>query len=970
MKQGRTSSFKRLAEYITSDFGKAERIGNVHVANCQNNDLDWATTEVLAIQEKNQRAENDKTYHLLISFAPGEVPALDVLRDIEARVCAAIGFGEHQRVSAIHNDTDSLHIHVAINKIHPERLTIHEPYRDYHTLGQICEKLEIEHGLTRTNHAGKKRGSENHAQDMERMAGVESLLGFVKRECLPQLQASQTWGEIHQVLRAHGLTMQVQANGLVVKGPENLAVKASSIARELSKPKLEARLGEFIPAQGMPKTPQTTPQQSPAPSDAEPSQSATDRLAPKTPAAQPQAVPAVQPKSLNELTDPRQIVTIFRGEGEGNEANGTWWTFDRDKAQRFADANKGSVREVHIKAGDLARIAAVGHHGSDELVVDAARLVNLAVDKDALERARKACSKPSVAKVGTKPPPTSRGRHRSVGQLSHMHIASGPLVDAIEKARAQANSKTPVAKVGTQPPPSRRGRQRRIDQLEQLEIESARRYDARPMKSRVDTTELYSFYKSEQAGLYSSRKKEWDAARATKDSRIEAVKRSGRLKRAATKLLGESGPQKRLIYALTSKALRADIQKINEEYMQERQRILDKYERLTWADWLQREARKGNSEALEALRAREARSNGKRNGMRATGPKVNASAPAPTPDTITKNGTVIYRVGASAIRDDGAELKVSTDARNDAVEAALRMAMERYGSRITVNGTAAFKAQIVQVAAAAKLSLTFDDPELESRRQAFVRSTNPERKHERHNGRRHRSSPGAERARSIIASAGLNTGYAAAGRAATAAQRAAAASTHAGVRAANAQEAPARGHDRSGRAKPNVAAVGKHPPPPNQNRLRKLSELGLVRIGQGAEVLLPRDVPHNVEQQGAEQHGQLRRVVDRPGRGITPADKAAEKYIAEREAKRSKGFDIKKHKLYNRRDEGPVLFAGTRLIEGQHLALLDRGQDIEVLPVDESSARSLKRLKLGDAVSITPDGAIATGASKKRGRTR
>jgi hypothetical protein len=40
-------------------------------------------------------------------------------------------------VSVVHHDTDNVHIHVAINKIHPRTLTLHDPIRDYITL-KIC----------------------------------------------------------------------------------------------------------------------------------------------------------------------------------------------------------------------------------------------------------------------------------------------------------------------------------------------------------------------------------------------------------------------------------------------------------------------------------------------------------------------------------------------------------------------------------------------------------------------------------------------------------------------------------------------------------------------------------------------------------------------------------------------------------------------------------------------------------------
>jgi dihydrofolate reductase len=93
-------------------------------------------------------------------------------------------------------------------------------------------------------------------------------------------------------------------------------------------------------------------------------------------------------------------------------------------------------------------------------------------------------------------------------------------------------------------------------------------------------------------------------------------------------------------------------------------------------------------------------------------------------DSITKTGTIIYRVGSSAVRDDGEKLKVSRGVTQDGLQAALRMAMERYGDRITVNGSAEFKEQVAGAAAIGNLALTFEDVVLERRRQALLSEAN------------------------------------------------------------------------------------------------------------------------------------------------------------------------------------------------------------------------------------------------------
>ena len=79
----------------------------------------------------------------------------------------------------------------------------------------------------------------------ERQAGVESLVGWIRRECLEALQAATSWADLHQALQDNGLALLRRGNGLVIAHPEGLMVKASAVSRELSAAQLEARLGPF-----------------------------------------------------------------------------------------------------------------------------------------------------------------------------------------------------------------------------------------------------------------------------------------------------------------------------------------------------------------------------------------------------------------------------------------------------------------------------------------------------------------------------------------------------------------------------------------------------------------------------------------------------------------------------------------------------------------------------------------------------
>jgi hypothetical protein len=727
------SDFAELVEYITDEQDKAERLGQITATNCEAATMQAVIGEVLATQRQNTRAAGDKTFHLLVSFRPGERPTPEILKAIEERICAGLGYGDHQRVSAVHHDTDNLHLHIAINKIHPERHTMHEPFQSYRTLAELCATLERDYGLEKDNHQSRRSVAEGRAADMERHAGVESLVGWVRRECLEEMRGAQSWTELHQVMKENGLELRERGNGLVVEAADGTLVKASTIARELSKPGLEARLGPF------------------------------------------------------EAPPERQA------------------------------------------------------------------------------------------------PPKIR-----------------------------------------------------------------RQYDKAPIRLRVNTVELYARYKAEQQTLTAARADALTKARRRKDRAVEDAKRANRLRRATIKVVDSKGISKKVLYSQASTALRDRLAEIHKEYAKEREKLYQGFQRRAWADWLKQEALQGNAEALTALRAREAAQGLKGNTVAGRGEAKPGHAHVQ--DNITKKGTIIFRAGQSAVRDDGDKLQVSREATREGVQAALRLAMERYGNQITVNGTPEFKAQAIRAAVDSQLPITFADPALELRRQQLL---NKEKAHER--------AARAERGRTDRRSLG-GAGSSAAADDNLARTGAEAGRGRSDGRGGAGMDAPAHAP-----RKPNVGRIGRVPPPQSQHRLRGMSELGVVRIASGSEVLLPRDVPRHVEQQRAQPDHALRRGVFGSGR-LKPAQlAAADKYIAEREGRRIKCVDIPKHTLYNE-CAGVIYFAGVRNVEGQTLALLRRGDAdaVMVLPIDQATARRLSRVAVGDPITVTPRGSIQTSKGRSR----
>lgn len=248
------SSFSKLASYITRE-SKDEAIAFSSVSNCGFDDIDLAVKEIEATQERNTRSKADKTYHLVVSFPAGEIPDKEQLKDIENELCKSIGLGDHQRISAAHNDTDNFHLHIAINKIHPVSHRAIEPYYDKYSLDEACSRLELKHGLQRDNRIDKTNSKERgfretgRAGDMEAHSGLDSFKRWIKSRKEPlqkALEKADSWGELHKAFAEHDLEIRPRGAGFVISARSQKAfTKASDLGREFSKGQLESKFGPY-----------------------------------------------------------------------------------------------------------------------------------------------------------------------------------------------------------------------------------------------------------------------------------------------------------------------------------------------------------------------------------------------------------------------------------------------------------------------------------------------------------------------------------------------------------------------------------------------------------------------------------------------------------------------------------------------------------------------------------------------------
>jgi len=246
--------FRQLARYIRgrSDKPRATWFLAANLPGVTGpRDLELACRLVEAVHAQNTRAGNKRTYHMVISLHPEDrsLHGNELRRVVESLV-ETLGFTGHQYIAARHNDKD--HVHVAINKIHPETFRIHSPAWDHQKLFTAGRVLELELGLTPLQSRARDREKvPQRAADHEAHHGIDSFARWARKELGPALRAVQvrSWDDVHDVCASLGVVLRPHGNGLVFEDVEQgVRLKASFVDRELSKPRLCQRFRAFEPA--------------------------------------------------------------------------------------------------------------------------------------------------------------------------------------------------------------------------------------------------------------------------------------------------------------------------------------------------------------------------------------------------------------------------------------------------------------------------------------------------------------------------------------------------------------------------------------------------------------------------------------------------------------------------------------------------------------------------------------------------
>jgi hypothetical protein len=119
--------FKGLALYLEHGHPGAEvrpdRVAWIETRNLPTNNL-HAAARIMAATARDSDSVQPPLYHFTISFDPHDPVDEAIMRQVAHRTLREVGLEEHQAVIVAHRDRAHWHLHIMVNRVHPETLKV------------------------------------------------------------------------------------------------------------------------------------------------------------------------------------------------------------------------------------------------------------------------------------------------------------------------------------------------------------------------------------------------------------------------------------------------------------------------------------------------------------------------------------------------------------------------------------------------------------------------------------------------------------------------------------------------------------------------------------------------------------------------------------------------------------------------------------------------------------------------------
>jgi hypothetical protein len=241
-----------------------EKVEHRGAVNLLNLDHESQVQEMADLAETGRRSPQP-VQHWILSWRQGEHPTTAQAEEAVRMFLGELGLAEHQCIYAVHRNTDNYHLHLAINRVHPETervVTVNGGF-DIEVAHRAIARIEhaqawqreaggryqvLEQGEVRRAERPRPRLPEpsTRARDFENRTGEKSAQRSAIDEGAEVLRRAKTWGELHVRLAEYGMRFEKKGSGAILWVGE-VAVKASVAGRDCSFSALEKRLGTFVP---------------------------------------------------------------------------------------------------------------------------------------------------------------------------------------------------------------------------------------------------------------------------------------------------------------------------------------------------------------------------------------------------------------------------------------------------------------------------------------------------------------------------------------------------------------------------------------------------------------------------------------------------------------------------------------------------------------------------------------------------
>ncbi|MDA5555802.1 relaxase/mobilization nuclease domain-containing protein [Shimia sp. MMG029] len=208
------------------------------------------------------RGVKKPVYHLPISWPPEEQPPKEVQMQVAETLLADLGLSEHEQLIVAHDDGDCPHIHIVVNRVHPESGRAWNPWRDVYRIMESLERQEKELGfriVDRPDLEELRKGEKD--PDRKRKASREEKLRADREGDKPLAKWSETemrrirsditshfkdatsWVDLEARLKAHGLHLKRAGQGFRITDGEHFMI-LSKVGKHARQDRLENRFQE------------------------------------------------------------------------------------------------------------------------------------------------------------------------------------------------------------------------------------------------------------------------------------------------------------------------------------------------------------------------------------------------------------------------------------------------------------------------------------------------------------------------------------------------------------------------------------------------------------------------------------------------------------------------------------------------------------------------------------------------------